>query len=173
VIPPLASAFAVFGQQWLDLLPGSIGDLSTPDHVLVPPVLAFALRDNTATASRQTGPSPKNSVNVKAVAATADDRAGVIWIWEVSCGLNANLVRFGTGQGVGEHVNNEVEVIVVGVSGSGIVTVDQKEHALSAGILVFIPKGARRATASTSEDFAYLSVHHRRRPLQIGLSQGA
>jgi quercetin dioxygenase-like cupin family protein len=112
-------------------------------------------------------------VNLKDAAATAGDRVGVIWTLDTSSDLNANLVRFGTGQGVGEHVNNEVEVIVVGVSGSGIVTVDQKEHALSAGMLVFIPKGARRATASTSEDFAYLSVHHRRRPLQIGLSQGA
>jgi quercetin dioxygenase-like cupin family protein len=117
--------------------------------------------------------SPEDPVNLKDAAATAGERSGVIWTLDTSSDLNANLVRFGTGQGVGEHVNNEVEVIVVGVSGSGIVTVDQKEHALSAGMLVFIPKGARRATASTSEDFAYLSVHHRRRPLQIGLSQGA
>jgi quercetin dioxygenase-like cupin family protein len=112
-------------------------------------------------------------VNLKDAATTAGDSAGVIWTLDASSDLNANLVRFGTGQGVGEHVNNEVEVIVVGVSGSGIVTVDQQEHALSAGMLVFIPKGARRATVSTSEDFAYLTVHHRRRPLQIGLSQGA
>jgi quercetin dioxygenase-like cupin family protein len=112
-------------------------------------------------------------VNPKAAAATAGDRTGVIWTLDTGSDPNANLVRFGTGQGVGEHVNNEVEVIVVGVSGSGIVTVDQQEHALSAGMLVFIPKGARRATVSTSEDFAYLTVHRRRRPLQIGLRQGA
>jgi quercetin dioxygenase-like cupin family protein len=86
--------------------------------------------------------------------------------------MNANLVRFGTGQGVGEHVNDEVEVIILGVSGSEIVTVDREEHALSSGMLVFIPKGARRATVSTSDDFAYLTVHRRRRPLQIGLRQG-
>jgi quercetin dioxygenase-like cupin family protein len=114
----------------------------------------------------------KNSVSLKDAAVNAGDRAGVIWTLDASSDLNANLVRFGTGQGVEGHVNDEVEVIVVGVSGSGIVTVDQKEHALSAGMLVFIPKGARRATVSTSEDFAYLTVHCRRRPLQIGLSQG-
>ncbi len=112
--------------------------------------------------------SPKNSVNLKDVAATAGDRAGAIWTLDASSDLNANLVRFGTGQGVGEHVNDEVEVIVVGVSGSGIVTVDREEHTLSAGMLVFIPKGAARATVSTSEDFAYLTVHRRRRPLHIG-----
>ena len=99
-------------------------------------------------------------VNLKAIAAPAGDRVGVIWALDTSSDLNANLVRFGAGQGVEEHVNDEVEV-------------DREEHALSAGILVFIPKGARRSTVSTSEDFAYLTVHHRRRPLWMGLSLGA
>jgi len=113
------------------------------------------------------------SVNLKDTVATAGDRVGVIWTLDTSSELNANLVRFGTGQGIEEHVNDEVEVIVVGVSGSGIVTVDREEHALSAGMLVFIPKGARRSTMSTSEDFAYFTAHLRRKPLQIGLRQGA
>jgi quercetin dioxygenase-like cupin family protein len=113
------------------------------------------------------------SVNLKDTVATAGDRVGVIWTLDASSELNANLVRFDTGQGVEEHVNDEVEVIVLGVSGKGTVTVDQQEHALSAGMLVFIPKGARRSTVSTSEDFAYLTVHRRRGPLHIGLSQGA
>jgi quercetin dioxygenase-like cupin family protein len=112
--------------------------------------------------------SPKNSVNLKGVAATAGDRAGVIWSLDASSDLNANLVRFGTGQSVEGHANYAVEVIVLGVSGPGIVTVDQEELALSAGILDFIPKGGRRSTVSTSEDFVYPTVHHRWRPLQIG-----
>jgi hypothetical protein len=65
----------------------------------------------------------KNSVSLKDAAVNAGDRAGVIWTLEASSDLNANVVHFGTGQGVEEHVNDEVEVIVVGVSGSGIVTV--------------------------------------------------
>jgi len=120
-----------------------------------------------------TSASPKNLVNLKDIAVPASDRVGVIWNLDTSSDLNANLVRFGTGQGIEEHVSDEVEVIVLGVSGSGIVAVDREEHALSAGILVFIPKGARRSTVSALEDFAYLTVHRRRRPLHIGLSQGA
>ena len=108
-------------------------------------------------------------MNLKDTVATAGDRVGVIWTLDASSELNANLVRFDTGQGVEEHVNDEVEVIVLGVSGKGTVTVDQQEHALSAGMLVFIPKGARRSTASASGDFAYLSAHRRRGPQQIGL----
>jgi hemerythrin-like domain-containing protein len=66
-------------------------------------------------------------------------------------------VRLGTRHGVEEHVNDQVEVIVLRVSGSGFVAVDRGEHALSARILVFIPKGARRSTVSASEYFAYLT----------------
>ena len=116
-----------------------------------------------------TSASPKNSVNPKEVAAPAGDRVGVIWSLDTGSDLNANLVRVGTGQGIKEHVNDEVEVSVLGVSESGFFALDREEHALSAGILVFMPKGARRSTVSASEDFAYLTVHRRRGPLQIGL----
>ncbi len=111
-------------------------------------------------------------MNLKAAAATAGYRTGVIWSPDTGSDLNANLVHFGTGQDVGDHVNDEVEMIVLGVSGSGSVTIDREEHTLSAGILVFMPTGARRSTVSTSEGFASLTVHRRRRPLQIGLEQG-
>jgi quercetin dioxygenase-like cupin family protein len=112
--------------------------------------------------------SPKNSVDLSDVAANAGARVGVIWTLDASNDLNANLVRSCIGQGVGEHVNKEVEVVVLGVSGSGIVTVDREEHALSAGILAFIAKGVRRSTVSTSEDFVYPTVRHRWRLLHIG-----
>jgi quercetin dioxygenase-like cupin family protein len=78
------------------------------------------------------------------------------------------LARFPPGRDVGEHVNEEVDVLVVGVSGSGIVAVDGYEHHLRVGTVAFIPKGARRSTRSESGDFAYLTVHRRRGPLRIG-----
>ena len=51
--------------------------------------------------------------------ASAGDRVGVIWTLERSGDLNANLVCFGAGGGVGEHVNEEVDVLFLGVAGSG------------------------------------------------------
>jgi quercetin dioxygenase-like cupin family protein len=108
------------------------------------------------------------SVNLGEIAASAIGRTGVIWTLKGSGDLNANMVRFETGGGVGEHVNDKVDVIFVGVSGSGSVSVDGEEHPLSNGTMVFVPRGARRSTRATSEDFAYLSVHSRRGPLQIG-----
>ena len=106
--------------------------------------------------------------DLEALSASAGGREGAIWSLEAGSDLNANLVRFGTGRGVGEHVNYEVDVVFLGVSGAGEVKVDGREHALGAGKLVFVPKGARRSTRGASEDFAYLTVHGRRGPLRIG-----
>jgi quercetin dioxygenase-like cupin family protein len=100
--------------------------------------------------------------------AAAGEQAGTIWTLAQSAELNANLVRFPVGSGVEEHVNEEVDVLLVGVTGSGIFDVDGLEHTLRAGVLMLIPKGARRLTRSGSDDFAYLTVHRRRGPLRIG-----
>ncbi len=111
----------------------------------------------------------ENTVNLReVVAASGGEQAGAVWTLRGSEDLNANLVRFAFGRGVDEHTNAEVDVIFVGVSGSGVVTIDADEHPLSAGTLAFVPKGTRRSTRSTSEDFVYLTVHSRRGPLQIG-----
>jgi hypothetical protein len=47
--------------------------------------------------------------------AAAGEQTGVIWTLLESDDLNANLVRFEAGGGVGEHINDEVDVIFVGV----------------------------------------------------------
>jgi quercetin dioxygenase-like cupin family protein len=107
-------------------------------------------------------------MDLNELAASAGDRVGVIWALESSGDLNANLVRFDAGGGVGEHVNEEVDVLLVGVAGSGYARVDGEEYVLSAGTLVFVPRGARRSTVASSDGFAYLTVHRRRGPLRIG-----
>jgi quercetin dioxygenase-like cupin family protein len=110
----------------------------------------------------------EDSVSLGEIAASAYGRAGVVWTLGASSELNANLVRFEAGGGVREHVNDEVEVIIVGVSGWGFVIVDGEEHPVSNGPITFVPRGTRRSTRSTSGDFAYLTVHRRRGPLRIG-----
>lgn len=108
------------------------------------------------------------SVKLSEIAASARGRAGVVWTLDAGIELNANLVRFGVGGGVGEHVNDEVEMIVLGIAGSGFVRVDGEERRVSNGTLTFVPRGVRRSIRSLSEDFAYLTVHRRRGPLQVG-----
>lgn len=106
-------------------------------------------------------------MNLEEFAAGEVKRNGTVWTLEGSEDLNANLIRFTSG-GVGEHVNEEVDVIMVGIMGLGIVTVGDEERRLSAGKLVFIPRGERRSVRSASEEFAYLSIHRRRGPIRLG-----
>ncbi|MDI3341110.1 MAG: cupin domain-containing protein [Sphaerobacter sp.] len=80
--------------------------------------------------------------------------------------LDLNLVRFAPGTGVGEHINREVDVAVIVLSGTGVLTVDGVEHRLEAGRATIIPKGVRRSIQATgSEPLVYLTVHRRRRRL--------
>ena len=107
-------------------------------------------------------------MNLGEITESTTGEEGVVWTLEGSGDLNANLVRFEAGRGVGEHVNDEVDVIIVGVAGSGFVGVDTEEHHVSNGGMVFVPRGARRYTRAATNGFSYLSVHRRRGPLQIG-----
>ena len=50
----------------------------------------------------------------------------------------------------------------MGMSGSGFVEAEGREHVLEARKLVFVPKGARGSTRGASTGFAYLTVHRRR-----------
>jgi quercetin dioxygenase-like cupin family protein len=93
---------------------------------------------------------------------------GVVWTLGAGADLNANLVRFGAGRGVGEHVNEEVDVIFVGVEGSGFVEVEGEEHALDAGKLIFAARSSRRSTRAGWDGFAYLTLQRRRGPIRIG-----
>jgi quercetin dioxygenase-like cupin family protein len=106
-------------------------------------------------------------MDLAVMAAAAGEQTGVIWTLRESSDLNANLVRFEAGEGVGEHINDEVDVIFVGVSGTGSVRTNGEERRLSAGTLVLVRRGTRRSTLAVSEGFSYLTVHLRRGPLQI------
>lgn len=114
---------------------------------------------------------PSGAVDLRRVSAGSRG-PGTVWTEREGRDLNANLVRFPRGEGVGEHVNGEVDVLFVGVSGSGSVEVDGGEHILEAGVIVLAPRGSRRATRSASDDFSYLTVHRRRGPVRLGAGPG-
>jgi quercetin dioxygenase-like cupin family protein len=111
--------------------------------------------------------STEYSATIAEILASTKKRTGVIWSLQESRDLNVNLVQFTEGEGVGDHVNDEVDVLLVGVSGSGEVRINGTLHWLSSGTLVLLPKGAQRSTRGTSANFAYLTVHQRRGPLKI------
>ncbi len=76
--------------------------------------------------------------------------------------LNVNLLVFAAGDGVPTHVNTEVDVLIVGIEGTGILEIDGQPQTCSAGKVLIIPKGVSRSTLATSDHFAYLTCHRRR-----------
>ena len=106
------------------------------------------------------GRSEGQAVDLAGIA-SADHGLGAVWAHEGGEDLNVNLVRFEAGEGVGVHRNDEVDVLYVGVSGSGEVVVDGEKFPLKPGLLVYVAKGRLRATRSDLGELAYLTVHRR------------
>ena len=79
--------------------------------------------------------------------------------------LNATLLEWPPGGGVAEHVNDELEVMLLVLAGSARVSLDGVEHELPAGSLLLVPRGCARSVAAGSDGVRYLSVHRRRAPL--------
>jgi mannose-6-phosphate isomerase-like protein (cupin superfamily) len=93
--------------------------------------------------------------------ARAANVPGAAWTNQ-SDDLNANLLVFRSGEGVHAHVNAEVDVLLIGIAGEGIVEVDGVSNELRPGLALVIPKGARRGTRALSDHFAYVTCHRRR-----------
>ena len=99
--------------------------------------------------------------------AAGGDRPGALWRLDGE-DLQANLIRLGSGDRIQPHRNDEVDVLIVVVSGRGELTLDGQVHQLAPMALVHLPKGTVRAVVAVN-DLAYLSVHRRR---SVGLQVG-
>ena len=93
---------------------------------------------------------------------------GVHWTLDREGDLNVNLVHLDAGHEVGAHVNEAVDVLLVGLDGTGDVVVDGRHHDLAPGVALHVPKGVRRLIRAGGLGFAYLTVHLRRSGPTIG-----
>jgi len=103
--------------------------------------------------------------------AAGSNRPGALWRLDGE-DLQANLVWLGRGDRIEPHRNDEVEVLVVVVSGRGELTLDGQVHPLAPMVLAHLPKGTVRAVVAVDGPLAYLSVH-RRRPAGLRLGRQA
>jgi uncharacterized cupin superfamily protein len=105
-----------------------------------------------------------------AVAGAVDllGRSGTGPLWGLaSTDLNATLLAWPPGGGVDEHINAELDVLVVVLGGHGSAIIEGAAHALAPGSAILIPRATRRAITAGDTGLRYLSVHRRRGPLQI------
>jgi quercetin dioxygenase-like cupin family protein len=84
-----------------------------------------------------------------------------------STDLNATLLAWPPAHEIAEHVNSEVDVLVIVLEGHGTATIDGEAHTLAATSAILIPRGSRRRICAGGDGLRYLSVHRRRGPLQI------
>ena len=97
---------------------------------------------------------------------------GVHWTLEPDADLNVNLVHLDAGHEVGDHVNDAVDVLVVGLDGTGEAEVDDRRHDLGPSVALHVAKGARRRIRAGGLGFTYLTVHRRRSGPAIGRPHG-
>jgi quercetin dioxygenase-like cupin family protein len=90
----------------------------------------------------------------------------VLWGLE-SDDLNVNLVAWPAGDGVAEHVNAQVDVLLVVTSGAMTVRIGGATHDLTEGQALLLPKGAARAITACEGGVRYLTAHRRRGPLTL------
>ncbi|MBX0327984.1 cupin domain-containing protein [Oscillochloris sp. ZM17-4] len=79
--------------------------------------------------------------------------------------LNVNVLRLVDGASIPQHVNNEVDVLVVVIQGTCKLFVDNEMTVLRPGMAAVIPRGRVRALRCTMGPLAYLTCHQRRAPL--------
>lgn len=89
------------------------------------------------------------------------DETGPLW-GTATEQLNATFLSWRDGHEIAAHVNNEVDVVMIVISGEGEVEVDGKTQTLKPGSLVVLPKGTERAVRARSTPFSYVNVHQRR-----------
>jgi uncharacterized protein (DUF2249 family)/quercetin dioxygenase-like cupin family protein len=123
--------------------------------------MALSSQENSAS-TRAATPVPVQADLLEHIATVS--HAGPQWAHE-SEDLDVTLLSWQGGKRLEAHINNEVDVVLLGVEGEGVVTINGAEHEVRPGVLLLIPKGCERAIVSTSQQFSYLSVHRRRRGL--------
>jgi mannose-6-phosphate isomerase-like protein (cupin superfamily) len=99
----------------------------------------------------------------------ASSGTGPLW-GMASADLNATLLAWPPGHEIAEHVNEELDVLVVVLAGNGCAVIDGESHDVASGSAILIPQGTRRTITAGDGGLRYLSVHRRRGPLQIQMT---
>jgi hypothetical protein len=81
--------------------------------------------------------------------------------------LNMTLLAWQAHEGVADHVNEERDVLLIGIKGSGSIRIDGVEHPFEAGHGILVEKGRRFGIVASEAGLRYLSIHVRRPPLQL------
>lgn len=116
------------------------------------------------------GLPPENRVDV-AEALRCATYDGAIWSLNAEQ-LNVNLMRLPAGATIPAHVNDDLDVLLAVFEGVGELLVDEDRRALGPGIVVVVPRGARRAIRSLGSTLVYITTHRQRGGLMPQMPAG-
>jgi mannose-6-phosphate isomerase-like protein (cupin superfamily) len=89
-------------------------------------------------------------------------------LWGTATGdLNVTILGWYPGSVISEHVNDERDVLIVCLAGSGTIQLGDASHAFAEGQMLIIERGCPRRIEAGPRGLRYLSVHLRRSGLQI------
>ncbi|WP_122941544.1 cupin domain-containing protein [Brachybacterium sp. EE-P12] len=98
----------------------------------------------------------------------SEPRRGAVWsIAEPGRELDSNLIRLPAGAEIPAHVGAEVDTLVHVVRGDGVLVTEEGEEPLRAGDVALLPRRTVRGYRAGRDGLEYLTVHRRRRSLQI------
>ncbi|MFJ8209410.1 hypothetical protein [Streptomyces sp. NPDC096033] len=112
--------------------------------------------------------TPQTATVAGLLAAAVEGQGGALWrLLGADRQLDANLVRHLPGAGGAPSTEDAVDVMMVVVSGTGVLTLDGEQSHLSPGFLALLPRGAVRALLAGPQGLVVLTVHRRRRGMSI------
>ncbi|MFF1544335.1 cupin domain-containing protein [Streptomyces sp. NPDC058291] len=111
---------------------------------------------------------PRVLCDAQSLTAGDDAPGGALWrLTEPGRQLDANLVRIPPHERIAPHVEPDLDVLVLVVSGDGALDVEPAPQPLRQGSLVWLPHGTGRSVAAGDKGLSYLTVHRRRPGMQI------
>jgi quercetin dioxygenase-like cupin family protein len=114
-----------------------------------------------------TEPTPTVLCNTDAVGQDPRAAGAVFKLEMAERDLDANVIQLPAGDGIGEHVGPDLDVLLHVLAGNGTLTTDDGEISLTAGDLVWLPRRSRRRFSAGDGGLRYLTVHQRRHPRSL------
>lgn len=97
------------------------------------------------------------------LASAAAERSGVLWrLAEAGRQLDADLARLPAGAAVAEHVEPDLDVLLLVVEGAGWVDSGSNRRPLVPRSVLWLPRAAPRAVIAGPDGLVYLTARQRR-----------
>ncbi|ODU20876.1 MAG: hypothetical protein ABS80_18045 [Pseudonocardia sp. SCN 72-51] len=81
--------------------------------------------------------------------------------------LDSNIIALDAGSRIEAHHGPDLDVLLVVLDGTGILSRANNEIELQAGDIVWLPRGSRRQFDAGNEGLRYMTVHRRRQALLL------